>query len=257
MNPLRTSSINFKAILLGAVFLLALPAAVFAQGSPENEDIIIGRFNGEVENNGIPKGWKLFKFPKKPQTEYSVQKNGEDFYYLKGQSSSAASSVYREVNFDLKEYPGLSWNWKVDGILQKGDEMKKEGDDYAARIYVTFEYEPDKASLFEKIKYELLEKIYGIKPPGNAINYIWANKLKKGEAVPNPFTDKVIMVAVESGAENAGKWVPEERNVYEDYKKYFKSEPPRIVAVALMTDTDNTKESATGYYADIIFKKRP
>lgn len=36
------------------------------------------------------------------------------------------------------------------------------------------------------------------------------------------------MVGVESGPVNAGAWMSEERNVYEDYKRLFSAEPPRI-----------------------------
>ena len=63
------------------------------------------------------------------------------------------------------------------------------------------------------------------------------------------------MFVVESGAEKLNQWVSEKRNVYEDYKKAFGQEPPMISGVAIMTDTDNTGESATAYYGDILFKK--
>jgi hypothetical protein len=49
--------------------------------------------------------------------------------------------------------------------------------------------------------------------------------------------------------------VSEERNLYEDYKKAFGQEPPMISGIAIMTDTDNTAESAIAYYGDILFKK--
>ena len=71
--------------------------------------------------------------------------------------------------------------------------------------------------------------------------------------LPNTYTDKVIMFVVESGKEKLNTWVSEERNVYEDYKKAFGEEPPVISGVAIMTDTDNTGESAAAYYGDIIF----
>jgi hypothetical protein len=49
--------------------------------------------------------------------------------------------------------------------------------------------------------------------------------------------------------------VTEERNVLEDYRKAFGEDPPLINGVAIMTDTDNTGESAVAYYGDIWFKK--
>jgi hypothetical protein len=48
--------------------------------------------------------------------------------------------------------------------------------------------------------------------------------------------------------------VIEERNLYADYKRLFAVEPPRIAGIALMTDTDNTGESAVAYYGDIVLR---
>ena len=84
-----------------------------------------------------------------------------------------------------------------------------------------------------------------------AICYVWANKLPKGEHVASPFTPNIITVAVDSGEELAGQWTFHQRNILEDYRRFFGEEPPRIGGVALMTDTDNTGESAFGYYGDI------
>ena len=52
-----------------------------------------------------------------------------------------------------------------------------------------------------------------------------------------------------------GKWVVVQRNVYEDFKMYFGKEPPTIGGIAIMTDTDNTGESAIAYYDDIKIGK--
>jgi hypothetical protein len=64
-----------------------------------------------------------------------------------------------------------------------------------------------------------------------------------------------MMIAVESGESKVNQWVCEERNILEDYKKAFGENPSMISGIAIMTDTDNTGESATAYYGDIIFKK--
>ena len=63
------------------------------------------------------------------------------------------------------------------------------------------------------------------------------------------------MVVVRSGGERVGAWVEEERNVYEDYRKAFGGEPPMIKGIAVMTDTDDTGESATAWYGDIVFHR--
>jgi len=125
----------------------------------------------------------------------------------------------------------LVWRWKVDHVLSKGNALEKCGDDYAARLYVVFPSFP-----FWKTK---------------ALNYIWANKLARGKAVPNPFTENSLMIAVESGSQRAGQWLEEKRNVFEDYRNCFGQDPPRVGAIAIMTDTDNTGESATAWYGPI------
>jgi hypothetical protein len=108
---------------------------------------------------------------------------------------------------------------------------------------------------FEKARDEAIRLLYGQYPPIGAINYIWESKVTKGTMIPNPYTDRVIMIVVESGESKLNQWVTEERNLYEDYKKAFGQEPPMISGVAIMTDTDNTGESAIAYYGDILFKK--
>lgn len=45
-----------------------------------------------------------------------------------------------------------------------------------------------------------------------------------------------------------------ERDLYADYQRLFGGEPPRIVGVAVITDTDNTGESAVAYYGDIVLR---
>jgi chloramphenicol O-acetyltransferase len=81
-----------------------------------------------------------------------------------------------------------------------------------------------------------------------AINYIWANKLAVGQAVPNPYTSNAMMVAVQSGRTHMGEWMGERRNVLEDYRKFFGEDPPKVGAIAIMTDTDNTGEKAVAWY---------
>jgi hypothetical protein len=93
--------------------------------------------------------------------------------------------------------------------------------------------------------------LFGEELPGNALNYIWANRLPVGEMVANPFTDTTRMVAVNSGAERTGEWVSVERDIVADYRKAFGRKPPKLVGVAIMSDSDNTGESATAWYGDV------
>lgn len=216
----------------------------------------IGTFSAAAPDGPWPNGWKPLTFPKIPQhTTYRLVKDG-DRVAVKAASQASSSGLTKEILIAPKEYPIIQWQWKVSNVLKGGDVAKKEGDDYPARMYVTFQYDSQKVGLFGKAKYEAAKLIYGQYPPLGAINYIWESRAPVGTAVPNPYTDQVHMIVVESGSTKLNTWITEERNVYEDYKRAFGQDPPMISGVAIMTDTDNTGESAEAYYGDIVFKKR-
>jgi len=83
--------------------------------------------------------------------------------------------------------------------------------------------------------------------------YVWASTVEAGHVFPSAYTDWVMMMPLQSGPESTGEWMVQERNVVEDYRRAFDEDPPAITGVAIMTDTDDTGESATAFYGDITF----
>ncbi|MEY4265066.1 MAG: hypothetical protein RL373_1634, partial [Pseudomonadota bacterium] len=65
---------------------------------------------------------------------------------------------------------------------------------------------------------------------------------------------RVKMIVVDSGNEHLGYWRHHQRNITEDFKKAFEENPGRLIALGLMTDTDNTKSEVQAIYGDIEFK---
>jgi hypothetical protein len=245
---------RLRSILIGCVatFMLASAWWVHAQTEPVVE---VGKFSSESPGNSLPAGWKPLTFKKiEKHTSYTLVKD-EDGVVVKAVAQASASGLTREIRIDPREYPIVQWRWKVENVLKKGNVRRKEGDDYPARLYIAFEYDPASLGFFEKAEYEMAKLLYGQYPPLGAINYIWESTAPVGTLVPNPFTKRAMMIVVESGDARLGQWVDEERNVFEDYQKAFGKAPPMISGVAIMTDTDNTGESATAYYGDIVFKK--
>lgn len=239
-----------KAWAVGIAALL-IPLGLSAESGSVLE---VGKFSAEAEGSGPPAGWKPLTFPKIPQqTIYAVVKDG-DTVVVRATSRASASGLTKDVKIDPKAYPIVRWRWKVENLLKAADVRTKQGDDYPARLYITFEYDPDKVSFGRKAKYQAGKLIFGDIPIA-AINYIWDATAPQGLFIDNAYTDFAKMIVVESGAQGLGTWKDEERNIYEDYKKAFGGEPPMINGVAIMTDTDNTKEAATAYYGDIVFKK--
>lgn len=235
-----------------AIALLVIPWIARAQSAPV---IAVGKFSAAAVGGNFPEGWKPLTFKKiQRHTAYSLVK--DDTVVVKAVAEASASGLIREIKINPKEYPIIQWRWKIANILKKGDVHRKDGDDYPARLYITLEYDPNKLTFSEKVKYEAARLLYGQYPPLRAINYIWESHTPIGTMVPNSYTNRVMMIVVQSGGERVNQWITEERNFYEDYKPAFGEEPPMISGVAIMTDTDNTGEATTAFYGDILFKKR-
>ena len=233
------------ALLVGQAGALAQDLSVLA----------VGHFSAEKVGNVLPSRWEPFYFKDIDRhTGYRLVEEGGQVV-VKATAHASASGLTRKMAIDPKEYPVVQWRWKVANILKRADIHHKEGDDYPARITIVFEYDSSKLSVSEKLKYEVARMLYGEYPPLATLNYVWCSKAPAGSVVPNPYTERSVMIVLESGEEKLSTWVREERNVYEDYRKAFKDEPPTISGVAIMTDTDNTGESATAYYGDILFRK--
>ena len=219
------------------------------------KDLVVGLFSSLQPGMDPPPGWEPLVFKKIDRhTRYELVMD-DGVVAVKAVSAAAASGLIRRIQIDPMEYPLVEWRWKVSNTLQKGDVTQKKGDDYPARIYITFAYDPSKLSFMDRIKYKTAKLIYGEYPPTGAINYIWGNHASIDTMVPNPYTSRAMMIAVESGDERTNQWVTQKRNLLEDYRNAFHTDPPPISGVAIMTDTDNTGEAATAYYGNIIFKK--
>lgn len=241
--------------------LWALLAAFILPASPGGTEnalrIPVSAFDpSKLEEDYEDPKWSVLRLPKRERTEYSLVEDATG-PHIRAVSQKSASGLVYAVDIDPQQFPIIEWTWKIDSVLEKGDLTKKSGDDYAARIYLTFDYDPSRLSWGDRIKYTLIKTFTNYKIPLRALNFVWANKAPQGTLAPNPYTNWVYMIAAQSGNRNAGEWQTESFNVLDHYRKAFGEEPMRINGVAIMTDSDDTKASATGYYKDIVFRKEP
>jgi len=246
-------------VLITGLFMFFFTCLVLspAVGAGKPDHLVIAFFSSLEADSDLPAEWEPFLFKNIPShTNYAlVTQDGNTV--VRAISEASASGLVRKIEVDPKAYPILEWRWKVNNILTTGDVSQKSGDDYAARIYVTFAYDPSQLSFGNRIKYKAAKMLYGEYPPTGALNYIWGSKAPKNQFVPNPYTDRAMMVVVETGSEKIGQWVTHSRNLLDDYRRAFQSDPPKISGIVIMTDTDNTGESATAYYGDIVLRAVP
>lgn len=211
----------------------------------------VGVFSAGNIAQKLPDGWEEMTFRGLDPTEYRLAEV-DGRMVVRAHSSRSSSGLIRRKSIDLSEYPVIEWSWKVENILEKGDVYSKDGDDYPARIYVIFDYDLNNLGWGTRNMIRLLRRFYG-EVPARAINYIYANHAETGTVVANPYTDLVKMIAVDSGEGHTGQWRTYRRNIYEDYLSIYGEEPPPVAGLAIMTDSDDTKASATAYFGDICF----
>lgn len=181
--------------------------------------------------NGDLTGWDTEIFAGETAYSSTVLDNEK---VIRAQSQSAASGKFRKVSVNLEETPYLNWRWRVENYLTGNDEKTKAGDDYPARLYVIV----SGGVFFWKTR---------------ALNYVWSSQNKTGEQWPNAFTSNAQMVVVRGPTSPLMQWQTEKRNVRDDFRKLFGIDITKIDAVAFMTDTDNSKQSATAHYGEIYF----
>lgn len=250
----KSSPVGARVRCAVAALAVVAGAVVFISSAAAGNGLTVGAFSSAPEGTAPPPGWTPLSFKKvTTRTAYAVVRD-EGTTVVRADSRAGASGLTRTVSIDLREYPVVAWRWKIVNVIAKGDVTTKAGDDYAARLYITFAYDPDKVSFSKKARYKAGRLLFG-NIPISAITYIWDRLTPEGTIVPNAYTDFVRMIVVESGEAHVGRWMEQERNLHEDYRRAFGEEPPLVNGVAIMTDTDNTGETATAFYGDIVFRR--
>ncbi|MEA3230373.1 MAG: DUF3047 domain-containing protein [Thermodesulfobacteriota bacterium] len=220
------------------------------------EEWVVGRFSAATPGNQPPGDWEPLTFKNiKKYTRYSLGSDSGQTV-VKAVCDGSSSGWIRHVRIDPQKYPIIEWRWKITNVFKKGDVAQKAGDDYPARLYITFEFDPKKANLIERAKHKTLKLLLGKTLPAEAINYIWASKAPEGTIVPSPYTKQSMMIVVQRGSADLNQWVTERRDIHADYMAAFGKEPSMIAGIAIMTDGNDTGESAVAYYGDIVMRSK-
>lgn len=186
---------------------------------------------GGVDKKGVPIGWTLKEKSGKANLKV-VAEEGETVVYL--HSESASFSLQRDIELDLKQYPYLTMKWKAVRLPEGGDLRKGRSNDQAIQTLIAFD---DKKIL----------------------SYVWDTTAPEGavgdESVPFPVSLKIKVLAVKSGKADTGKWITLKRNVYEDYKRLFGSEPPKVKGVRVQINSQHTETVAESAFGRMSFTK--
>ena len=228
---------------------VALIATVATGASAETQ--WVGRF--DAGDPVIPAPWKVERIDQRiPATAYAIRE-WDGVGAVEARADKSMALLGRPLEVDLDKTPILCWQWRIDAPIASADMTKKSGDDYAARVYLNFAVPPDQLDFATRTKLALGRTLYGDHLPDAAINYIWDNRHPVGTWQANVYTDRARMLVLRSGADEAGHWVIERRDVREDFQAAFGELTGRLRSIALASDTDNTGETAHAGFADFRF----
>jgi hypothetical protein len=248
---------------LARCLLLAVAAAVAGCASaPPADDAVLAlpdvpKFSNARPGDVAPSGWRVWQLSglKRP-TEYQlVDYEGRTVVFAR--ASASASGLVFPLSIDLAEYPWLHWHWKVPALIDGADNTKRHTEDSPVRVVVAFDGDKAKLPFGDRLFADQVRMLTKQDMPYALLMYIWENRAPVGTVIDNLHTGRIKMIVAGSGDMKVGQWHDVLRNVREDYERAFKEPAPKVKSIGIMTDTDNTGETASAYYGDIQFLKSP
>jgi len=206
---------------------LVLVAATLSGASSQTADCVtIANFAGNTIGQ-FPSDWKTRKDEGKEV--YSVQADG-GLRFLRAASRGVGIQAAKEKAWDLGAYPVLTWSWRPREFPRGADERESGTNDSVLAVYMLVPH----------------SRIRGPK----AVKYVWSEKVPVGTHLTSNAGLTQVHV-LRSGTDGKDGWTEERVNVLEDYKKYFgEAETPKPAGIAVLTDSDDTKSTAAGDYAN-------
>ena len=201
-----------------------------------------------------PKGWaprRISRFKK--DTTYQLVSDVDGVTVIRARADAAASGLAKDLNVMPAATPYLRWRWRVPALIATADNRQRDLEDSPARVIVSFDGDDTKLDFEERALSSKVRALTGKALPYATLIYVWENQRPVGEIIDSNLSSRVKMIVVESGPAQAGRWIHYERNIAKDFERAFDEKPGRINSVGIMTDTDNTGESAMAYYGDIRF----
>jgi len=158
---------------------------------------------------------------------------------LRAASRDGASILLAAVRFDPETYEWLSWDWRVDRLVDGEALERKDGSDAAARVYFYFDSP-------------------GLPWQKRNLDYVWSASLPVGTSLDSAYSSTSKIIVVESGPASLGQWRTVRRNLEADFERSFGRQGlPDVIAIGLMSDTDNTGGEALAYFDELRISRTP
>jgi hypothetical protein len=197
------------------------------------------------KKDGLPAGWELkatvwginaTSFEISNSEEKKDEVSSEILGVLKVFADEATGALFCEPykTVDLNKTPILRWRWRVNAFPKGGDGRDKNKDDQAISIYIG-------ASDW------MLKK---------SISYRWETDTPVGCQGSSTYAAGTVIVkwiCLRNRKSGKDKWIIEERNIAEDFKKAFGFIPKEFV-LSIGANSQNTKSESLAFVDFIEFR---
>ncbi len=209
------------------------PAYLIAEIN-QDEVVVLEDFEGG-EVGQLPPGWTWKKSDEGKHKPYRIEMEGDN-RYLAARDEGESVILGKEVPWNLKKYPYISFRWRVHRLPEGGDERYSRTNDSGAAVYV-----------FYKRKLGLIPE---------TVKYVWSSTLPVGAYTQRSGPGRPWNIVVESGSDHLGEWRTYTFNAYQAYKDTYAGEPPeRALGIAVLSDANSTHSKAYADYDDILALK--
>ena len=194
--------------------------------------------------------WLAVSFPSKKPTQYRLAlRQGREG--MQADAQSALSMLRQSVHVPADQLGALKFSWYVPELIAGADMGVRESDDSPVRLVLAFEGDRSKFSARNAMLNELVRTLTHEEMPYATLMYVWCNHRPVESVIVNPRTDRIQKIVVESGPQKLQRWLDYERDIRADFEKAFGEAPGPLVAIGLMTDSDNTRTNTRAWYGNV------
>lgn len=167
---------------------------------------------------------------------------------LRVRADGSVSILRQRFAAPLSQRKRLSFQWRVDGLPHEADLAVAERSDSPVGVLLAFDGDRSRWTARDHRMSELTRLLTGEELPYATLAYVWSDTAPVGTVVVNPRSGRIRKLVLDSGRVDLNRWRRHERDVHADFRRAFGEEPGALRAVALMTDTDNTRSRLTAWY---------
>lgn len=240
---------------IGLLLLLSGCATTSGEDGAGNDALTRSAWAATSLSSPAAEDWQHQAFPGKRASRYRHErKQGRDAVVVNAHAS--ASMLRRKLRIEPAELGQLRFSWQVPQLIADANMAERDADDAPVRLVLAFDGDRSRFSARDAALSDLSEALTGEPLPYATLMYVWCNTRPAESIIHNPRTSRIRKLVMESGTGRLNQWLDYERDVRADYVKVFGEQPGALIAVGIMTDTDNTRGQAQAWYGTLEHRPR-